>query len=102
MAKQVELAISPRDVSGKATKRLRREGVVPANIFGHGEESQAVQLTALDFDIAEEPVHPTAMNTEVLKILCNMQSAFNQRLSHLESKLAPNSSHTNTRWGMNR
>lgn len=50
MVKQVELAVSPREVTGKATRRLRREGIIPANIFGHGEASQAVQLRDLDFE----------------------------------------------------
>jgi large subunit ribosomal protein L25 len=50
MAKQVELAVSPREITGKATKRLRHEGVIPANIFGHGETPQAVQLTVPDFE----------------------------------------------------
>jgi large subunit ribosomal protein L25 len=50
MAKQAELAVSPRDVTGKATKRLRQAGVIPANIFGRGEASQAVQIVAHDFE----------------------------------------------------
>lgn len=44
MAKQAELAVSPREVTGKATKQLRRAGIIPANVFGHGEESQALQV----------------------------------------------------------
>jgi len=50
MAQQTELAISHREVMGKATKRLRKAGIIPANIFGHKEASQAVQLDAIDFD----------------------------------------------------
>lgn len=44
------LQISPREVKGKATKRLRKVGIIPANIFGHKEESQAVQVEALAFE----------------------------------------------------
>lgn len=44
MAKQAELAVSLREVTGKATKQLRRAGVIPANIFGRGEPSQTVQV----------------------------------------------------------
>lgn len=44
MAKQAELAVSPREITGKTTKQLRRVGIIPANIFGRGEESRAVQL----------------------------------------------------------
>jgi large subunit ribosomal protein L25 len=50
MAKQAELAVSPREITGKATKRLRRMGIIPANIFGHGEESAMVQLDAQAFE----------------------------------------------------
>lgn len=61
MAKQVELAVSPREITGKATKRLRRAGVIPANIFGHGEAPQAVQLAALDFDVLRRTHHATGV-----------------------------------------
>lgn len=50
MAQQTELEIAPREVMGKATKRLRKDGIIPANIFGHKEEPQAVQLDAVTFD----------------------------------------------------
>src|SRR5438270_18954 len=50
MAQQTELEITPREVMGKATKRLRKEGIIPANIFGHKEDPQAVQLDAVTFD----------------------------------------------------
>jgi large subunit ribosomal protein L25 len=49
MAQQTELEVSPREVLGKATKRLRKAGIIPANIFGHHEESQAVQINAAAF-----------------------------------------------------
>lgn len=50
MAQQTELQISPREVKGKATKRLRKVGIIPANISGHKEEPQAVQVEALAFE----------------------------------------------------
>ena len=45
-----ELAVIPRTVLGKATKRLRKTGVIPANIYGHKESSIAVQIDAHTFD----------------------------------------------------
>ena len=36
--------VQPRTVVGKAVKRLRRDGVLPASIYGRGIESVAVQL----------------------------------------------------------
>jgi large subunit ribosomal protein L25 len=50
MAEQVELAVSLREVTGKATKNLRKAGIIPANIFGHKEDSVAVQLEAIEFE----------------------------------------------------
>ena len=45
-----ELAVTPRTVVGKATKSLRKRGVIPANIYGHKEASIAVQIDAQAFD----------------------------------------------------
>jgi len=42
MPTQLELSAEPRSVFGKHVRRLRREGIVPANIYGHGE-SHAIQ-----------------------------------------------------------
>ena len=36
--------VSPRETIGKKVKRLRLEGVMPANIYGRGIESRAVQM----------------------------------------------------------
>lgn len=50
MAQQTELQVTRREILGKATKRLRKAGIIPANIFGHKEESQAVQIDATAFE----------------------------------------------------
>jgi large subunit ribosomal protein L25 len=50
MAEQVELAIAPREVMGKATRHLRKTGIIPGNIFGHKEPSVPVQLDAVTFE----------------------------------------------------
>ncbi|UCH86101.1 MAG: 50S ribosomal protein L25 [Dehalococcoidia bacterium] len=47
-ATQIELAVSPRSILGKKVKTLRREGITPANIYGHGIPSQAVQVLTPD------------------------------------------------------
>src|SRR5450755_1697893 len=49
MAQQTELVVTHREVMGKAAKRLRDTGLIPANIYGHKEESQAVQIDAAAF-----------------------------------------------------
>ncbi len=50
MAQQTEVEVAPRLVTGKATSRLRKEGLIPANIFGHHQASQAIQLEVATFD----------------------------------------------------
>lgn len=47
-AKRVELQVAPREVLGKKVKRLRREGLTPANIYGHRVDSRAVQVSTDD------------------------------------------------------
>ena len=41
---KVELNVNPRQVLGKKVKRLRRGGVIPANVYGHALESVAIQV----------------------------------------------------------
>ena len=43
-ATRIELAVTPRSVLGKKVKVLRRQGMTPANIYGHGLASEAVQV----------------------------------------------------------
>ncbi|GBD13175.1 General stress protein CTC [bacterium HR24] len=45
---RVELKASRRQVLGKAVKRLRRQGLTPANIYGKGIQSLAIQVPAHD------------------------------------------------------
>lgn len=54
MPTQLELSAEPRTVYGKHVRRLRREGIVPANIYGHGE-SRAIQapMRALERLVAQ-------------------------------------------------
>jgi len=44
----ITLKIENREVLGKGVKALRREGIIPANIFGHGIESRAVQANMVE------------------------------------------------------
>ena len=50
MADKVELEVSRREITGKATKRLRKAGIIPANIFGHKEASQTMQIDEVSFE----------------------------------------------------
>ena len=41
----VKLAVDPRVVTGKKVKALRREGIIPAHLYGRDTESLAVQAS---------------------------------------------------------
>lgn len=49
MADRPALNAAPRGVLGKKVRRLRREGLLPANVYGRGIPSLAVQLNNHDF-----------------------------------------------------
>jgi len=43
---RTELKVSKRETLGKKVKRLREQGIIPANLYGHGKASQALQVEA--------------------------------------------------------
>lgn len=49
MAERIVLAATPRAVLGKQVKQLRRRGILPANVYGRGLTSTAVQVDAREF-----------------------------------------------------
>lgn len=42
--KRLELEASKRNVTGKKVRFLRRQGIIPANIYGHGIDSTAINI----------------------------------------------------------
>src|SRR5450631_1456713 len=47
-----ELSVETRQVTGKKVATLRRAGILPGNVFGHGIESTAVQILLEDLQHA--------------------------------------------------
>jgi large subunit ribosomal protein L25 len=45
-----ELSAQRREVTGKAVARLRKHGVLPAVLFGHGEDSRPIQVDTRAFE----------------------------------------------------
>lgn len=43
---RTELKVSKRETLGKKVKQLREQGIIPANLYGHGKASQALQVEA--------------------------------------------------------
>ncbi len=50
-----------RKMLGKKVKQLRREGVLPANVYGKGLASQAVQVKLTDFQVVFKEVGATGL-----------------------------------------
>jgi large subunit ribosomal protein L25 len=63
MANKTELVVSPRDATAKATKRLRSQGIIPANIFGRGLESEKIQVASLAFEKLRREHQATSLVT---------------------------------------
>jgi large subunit ribosomal protein L25 len=80
MTQQTVLQISPREVTGKATKRLRKSGIIPANISGHKEESQTVQVEALAFEALKRAHAATSIITLRMSGSDRVQTALVRRV----------------------
>jgi large subunit ribosomal protein L25 len=50
MAEQVILHAEQRTVTGKAVRRLRQAGTLPANLTGKRQEAEAIQINAHEFE----------------------------------------------------
>jgi large subunit ribosomal protein L25 len=56
-----QLSAKPREAQGRAVKKLRREGVLPAVVYGNQRESQSIQLDAREFDTLRRHVGRNAL-----------------------------------------
>ncbi len=56
-----KLSAEKRTVLGKQVKHLRREGILPANMFGKGIKSLSVQMPLKDFQEVYKKVHETGL-----------------------------------------
>lgn len=55
------LNAEPRTILGKKVKKIRREGLMPANVYGKGIESKALQLKLSDFQAVYKQVGETGL-----------------------------------------
>lgn len=62
----MELAVKTRDVLGKKVKALRREGLIPAELYGHGFENIHLALPAKEFSKVLKEAGSTSVVTLVL------------------------------------
>ena len=61
MAQPISLEVQARALVGKKVKKLRADGVVPANIFGAGVKSTSVQVNLKDFAKVYDVVGETGL-----------------------------------------
>ncbi len=74
MTKREELKVEKRTTVGKKVKKLRREGILPANVYGKEMKSTSVQLPTADFLNVYRQVHETGLvdlsiDGEILPVL---------------------------------
>jgi large subunit ribosomal protein L25 len=55
------LAAEPREITGKAVKRLRQEGRLPGVVYGHGADSANVSVDSHEFDQLRRQVGSNAL-----------------------------------------
>ncbi|MBI2032277.1 MAG: 50S ribosomal protein L25 [Candidatus Levybacteria bacterium] len=90
MATRQKLKVEKREIFGKKLKKLRREGLLPANIYGKDIKSQAVLLPVEDFKKTYKEVGETGLidieldgkSTPVL--IHNTQVTFDQNILHTD------------------
>ena len=59
--KRENLKVDKRTITGKKVKKLRREGILPANIYGKEFKSTSVQVPVKDFLKVFSEVHETGL-----------------------------------------
>jgi len=59
--KREALTAEKRTITGKKLKHLRREGILPANMFGKGMKSTSLQLPLKEFRKVYDEVHETGL-----------------------------------------
>ena len=88
--KRVALKVSPRKVLGKKVKKLRKEGLMPANIYGKDVKSQAVELPQKEFlnvfkEVGETGLVDLEVGGKVTPVLIhNVQTNYNNDTLHAD------------------
>jgi large subunit ribosomal protein L25 len=65
---KIELKVANREILGKKVKHLRRQGITPVHVFGHGIESLALQCEARELErVLSQAGHTRLINLKVAK-----------------------------------
>lgn len=89
--KRLKLAVEKRKILGKNVKKLRRENILPANIYGRNIKSLAVQLPQKEFEKVFKEVGETGLiDVEIAgelkpSLIHNLQQDYyNHRILHVD------------------
>jgi len=64
----IELKVTKREILGKKVKHLRRQGITPVHLFGHGIESLSLQCNANEIErILAQAGHTGLINLKLGK-----------------------------------
>ncbi|HEU5441977.1 MAG TPA: 50S ribosomal protein L25 [Ktedonobacterales bacterium] len=87
MPDQVAFTAERREITGKAVKRLRRQGIVPAHVYGPGRPSLSIQINGHDI----ERFLATHTRTAVLRlVLGGADGQENVVVAHVQHQPATN------------
>jgi large subunit ribosomal protein L25 len=90
LMKRYKLKVEKRTVLGKKVKKLRKEGILPANIYGKDLKSTAVQVLEKDFlDVFKEAGETGLVDVELDDkttpvLIHNMQKNFRGQILHAD------------------
>lgn len=88
--KHEKLKVEKRTILGKAVKKLRRDGILPGNVYGKGIKSTAVQVPTKDFNAVYKETGETGLvdldlDGKVITVLIqNVYSDFRKNVLHAD------------------
>ncbi len=88
--KRFKLTAESRKITGKQVKKLRREGILPANVYGKDIKSQSLQLPQGEFDkvykeAGETGVVDLSVGKDTIPVLIhNLHKDFRNRVLHAD------------------
>jgi large subunit ribosomal protein L25 len=88
--KRFKLTAEKRKITGKQVKKLRRDGILPANVYGKDIKSQSLQLPQTEFDKVFEEAGETGVidlsvgNDTIPVLIHNIHSDYRNRVIHAD------------------
>ena len=68
MMEKIEVKVDSREVLGKKVKQLRRQGITPVHVIGHGVESKSLQCDTLELKkVLQAAGHTHLVNLKIGK-----------------------------------